>query len=436
MGMGCANGHLEHADLLPSHRGTLAQQGTISVVFERLGMTYDNSWSATDFKDSSGSTEAIQRYLWMSRNPALSYERSILWNGAGNKAVLFTDKSNGKYVHSIFAINNSRYVVGHHDPVFAEIVWTWTGRTSYVFVEGHLINVYTRADAPEPDEFKQFAVGGFFGSTSGGFGNFRIKRITISSHFSPPTMLPVKVGMLGDSFTIAGDEAFAPAVETVDGIDAVQEGLVLTDNNSQYNRHRGQASWIFFLQSLSWLHLGSYFSYYRAAKGGAGFEKNQIPKAYRDALINYKPDIIIAHGSTNDVKPLSPVTDLVSHTKAILDELIDGIPNLRQILFFETFSGHQCIGLTAGWLDELKRVHGLYRAGGIHGYRGKVQYIQTYDTWGGDNYDPHFSLGSNPDNQTASGPPPYGPGNDLHPSASGHAKMAEIIWPSLYNALV
>lgn len=437
MGMLCTNGHIQSGDFLPANRAALAEQGTLHIQFERLGATYDNTWSSLFFPDSSGfAASAIERNIFHSCNAATNFERRILWDGRGNKNFLLIDEAGGKSVNSGIRVFGSRYVPGQYDSMYSDVVWTWSGQDCFIYLDGHLINEYRRAGAPQSDEFEKFAIGGYFGTSENRFGGYRIRRVRMTDGFSQPQLLSVKVGFLGDSFTVAGDAGSSPTEDTQAAIDAVQTGLEFSDNATQYSRERGQANWILFQQSMSWRQLGGYFRYYKAAKNGAGYERNPLPKIYRDAMIGFGPEIIVMLGSVNDVGVWTPVSDIVGNTKRVFDELIDGIPSLRTILFFETLSGHQCAAQPAGWLNELKRIHSLYRNGGINGYRGKVRYIETYAKWGGDHYDPHFSHGSNPDNHTSSGPQPYGPGIDLHPTASGHARIAEIVWPILKEELI
>lgn len=66
-----------------------------------------------------------------------------------------------------------------------------------------------------------------------------------------------------------------------------------------------------------------------------------------------------------------------------------------------------------------------------------VYYIPSYETWAGASDGPYRLIGSNPQNVETQGANqgPNGSAPNIHPCASGHMKIADDIWPTLFQVL-
>lgn len=409
---------------------SVVPQGTIYLQVERAALSFSNANNGADFSDSTGTDNGASRYLLYSNNDGFTHERRVYVDGAGTDGLVFLNEANNTQATSVLNRYNSHAVLTYQDQQYAEIVWTWRDTTYWIYIDGHVVFRGTSALSPTTSDLDNIRLGSQNAST-GWLGDFYIKRIQISSAFAPPVMLPLRVAGYGDSFVVASIESATPGADTVAGINAVQTHTALTARDANYKKVRGQASWMHALQALAWQNNGAFFPYYMGGKAGAGYEKSAIASGYRDAINAYQPELIIAMSSVNDVNPSSPVTNIVANTKTMFDALIDGNAKLRKILFFVGFSGHQdaSTGGVEGWLTEYKRISALLTAG-LADYRDKVEVVDVYEAWGGDSYPVSQTAGSNVDNVTATA------GEDVHPSASGHLKMAEIMWPHVQNFLL
>jgi hypothetical protein len=184
------------------------------------------------------------------------------------------------------------------------------------------------------------------------------------------------------------------------------------------------------------------FRYYVAGDVGRGWSSTvangtaQIRPAFRDAVIAYNPEILVAIGSLNDVNVSLPPADLLGETESILDEFIDGCSNLKKILFCQTFPGFKGSAFANSPAAIAQYESHVALQTQLEGYRGKVELIYTYGALGGENYNPDFSVGSSQ----------YAPlwdaqyyrsvtYRDIHPGQFGMNRMAEIIWPQFRRAV-
>lgn len=437
-GMLTASGHLYHLAFKPSDRPALAVKGTIMIECERAGLTLDQS-QVTYFADSSGQgTLAAQTFLIHHRDTTNAYGVNIGHLSGATASFRMDGKSN----NVAFGVSQqylSRHVPNEQDSIWAKIIYTWDKTKLYQFIDGHLVYVATLSAPFAESAWTYFAVGGYSGAVdTNRFGNFHIRKVQISKKFSGPTMLPLRIGVYGDSFVKGCDASGTPAGDTVAQINAAQTGLDVTNITDMSNTF-GQSYWMLLLQAIAWEQLGVYVPYYNGGKSGVGYatQTTQIPAAYADAVNAYRPEILIVFGSVNDINAVTPVTGLVEGIKADLDALIDGNTALRKILFFETIGGFLPPNIpngVAATRTEHNRLISLMRAGGIDGYRGLVQYIRTYDSWGGDNYPPEYTIGASPLNLTSTGP--ASAGDDVHPTPRGREKIAAIVWPYLKSAIL
>lgn len=416
-----------------SGAAAMEKTGTIYTRVERAALSFSNANNANVFSDSVGTDNNAARYLFYINNDAFTYERRIFHDGLGNNGLNFLNKANNTTATPVFNRYNSHAVPVYQDQIYCDIVWTWSGLVYYIYVDGHFFTSGVSAALPTATDMKNVRYGAQ-NAGAGFLGDFYIHRIQFSSAFCTAQMLQQRWGTQGDSFILGCDEG-AEANGLNDGtiaqINAVQRGTSLPARNANLVKSRGQCSWMHGLQALAWQEVGAYFPYYVAAHGGQGYEKVPLHANYRDALNAYKPEFIICMQSVNDVNPSSPCVDIVGNTKSKLDHLIDGNSKLRKIMFFCGISGHQDPAkiATAGWRTEYKRLKDQLMAG-LPGYRGKVEAYDLYDLWGGDNYPVTQTAGSAPTNLTTEA------GNDVHPSATGHTVITQLLWPYVKRELL
>lgn len=412
-----------------AQQAQMAPQGTIYLQVERVALTLDESDNGGIFADSVGTVgQGHTRCLLNAYNDADTYSRSIFYNGSTDSGNLnFTNKANTTADRWRLPRYNSHAVPTYQDSRYAEIVWTWSGTDYWFYVDGHPLKYGVSAATPTSADWDNILIGSC-GSVSNPLGTFYIKRVQISKTYVPPVMLPLRVGIYGDSFYSLGIQMPYQASPTVAQLDAVQTSATLTNRYANYQYTNAQTSWMHGLQALAWQNLGAYFPVYCGAMSGGGYEKSPIEANYRTGLNNFKPELIIAGASVNDVSTVLPASDIVANTKTMFDELIDGNPGLRKVLFFVGFNGHRVPTQGTIWLAEYKRVSALL-VSGLANYRGKVQVIDVYEAWGGDNYPLTQTIGTAPTNVTATF------GTDQHPSPTGLAKMTEIMWPYVRDFL-
>lgn len=405
---------------------SMAPTGTIYLRFERRAVALDEANNGGAFADSVGHAASGTRYVLNSVKDDSAYGRRIM----ANLFLIFVNIANTTSTQTNWTRFNSHAVPTYQDERYMEVVWTWSGTEYWIYVDGHPYLHGTSAAAPTALDLDNFRLGAG-GTSSNTIGDYYIKRVQLSSAYAPPAMLPLRIAAYGDSFVKRATGTGDPAADTVAAINAVQVALTIPSlATTPYGYVTAQTSWALGLEALAWQNIGAYFPFYNAAKSGGGYEKNSIPSAYADAVNAFRPELVIALSSVNDVSVASPVTDIVANTKLKMDALIDGNTALRKILFFVGFSGHLNPPqvATAGWLEEYKRINALLVAG-LANYRGKVEVVDVYNAWGGDSYPPGQTVGSAPTNATATA------SNDIHPSPSGFTKMAAIMWPYVRNFL-
>ena len=434
-GMLTSSGHIYTSNFKASDRAALALNGTIYIEYDRAGVALDNGQVTTYFPDSSGRGDDLteRKLIFHTRDSGNLYAIEAYHHNAafGNLRVA-GEVNNNAFGYTANYMN--RVVSGHQDATVAKLVITWNQTHLFVFADGHLLSIQTLTVPFTADGFANFGIGGFSSSaTTLRFGAYHIKRVQVTKVTCLPVLLPLRFGLYGDSFIKGADGSSAPASHTVAAIDAVQSGLTLT-SVADIVVTPGQATWLFFLQALAWEQLGVYIPYYNAGRQGGGYEKVPIESAYADALNAYRPEIVIAFGSVNDINVSSPVTNIVANVKTHLDRLIDGNTALRKLYFVETFPGYlppnSSDGPTAIGAEH-DRIVTLLRAGGIDGYRSVVKYIKTTEDFA---YTSADTIGSAPDNTTSSGP--TNTGTDVHLTSRGKAKVAAILWPHFKHHLL
>ncbi|MHB8716898.1 MAG: SGNH/GDSL hydrolase family protein [Sulfuricaulis sp.] len=266
------------------------------------------------------------------------------------------------------------------------------------YIDGALVKTYTRTTNVLTDDL--FNVVSIGADNSGGNSILKgyIRRIQLLKRTVDNLgAIDTKIAFIGDSFVQRGAGHATPSSITVAGVDAVQNGLNdigLTDNSDPTKIPvigTYYVPWIWALRKMA-ANYSLRFRYYAAGDAGHGWsptvanETAQIRPAFRDAVIAYNPEILVALGSVNDVNVALPPTDLLGETKAVLDEFIDGCPNLRKILFCQTFPGYKGSAPANNSAAIAQYEAQVALQAQLDGYRGKVEIIYTYSALGGENY--------------------------------------------------
>lgn len=433
---GHATGNLYAADW-PNY-ASIAGQGTFYLQFERTAITGDNSNNTVDsfFHDTTGEDGAVKkRYLFEGTNGATTYLRSAFHQDGGVPGYFrAVTKLNSVAINSDTVWLNSHFVPGEQTD-YAELVFTWKGRTFFWYLDGVMIFRGESAADPTSDDWRFLRLG-YAVSGAARLGNYNIKRVQISTYYCPPVMSPIRVALYGDSFMRYGSESTVPASATVAAINAVQWLLKEFPVGYSFSTPTGKTGLTPFalgLRALGWQQVGFSFPTYIASCSGCGYEKSPMASAYADAVNAYRAEIVVTQMSVNDIDPTTPVTDLVANTKVKLDTLIDGNPQLRTILFFVGITGSKDPTFIAAYpagayLSETNRVRQLYLASDLNGYRSKVKMVDVSSCWGGDDYPATQTIGSAPDNTV-----PYAGG--VHPSPTGETVISACIWPSVKQIL-
>lgn len=423
---------------------TLTQTGFVWLKVERRALSIAEHANPAIFYGSSGSLDA--------ENAHLSSARTLLYGDAGmgqDQSVLlyksrhhrFSYISNGwRLVNEYLAYNDQ--VSAPQDKDFAEILLTWQGTRSQVYVDGLLI-AENDNDTHIAQSWKRLYIGR---RPHGDALEGVIHRVVMGSDFinlSARTSRK-KIAVLGDSFAVAGSSRSTIANEdsaSVGDIDALQTSLHSTPYARDVLRTsaRGATGWIHQIQATLAQSTGTFQPVYNAACSGHGWVNapyrdaaGEIPIAYLNAAIAYQPELVIVLASVNDLLPHIEVEHAAQSLRQDLDHLIDQLPHLEAVLLVQTFGWYQPDHLALQSENDhgkqwLKRYHNYNAAlAEIDQYRGVVHWV-THD-WGAQP-PREYLIGSAPSNITTSR------AIDYHPSPAGHVAMAEIIYTALLDWL-
>lgn len=366
-----------------------------------------------------------------------------------------TSGPSGRFVYGHFDNANEGGVTirFHPDPLstedaFAKLHIVVDVNEMRYYIDGALVKTYTRTtDVLVDDLFNVVTIGADnYGGNSILKGYIRRIQLIKRAVDNLDTM-NMKIAFIGDSFVQRGAGHATPSSITVAGVDAIQNGLDdigLADNSDPtripvIGTH--YVPWIWALRKMA-ANYRARFRYYVAGDAGHGWSPTvangtaQIRQAFRNAVIAYNPEILVALGSVNDVNVALPPADLLGETKAVLDELIDRCSSLKKILFCQTFPGYKGSSPVNNPAAIAQYESHVALQAQLEGYRGKVEVIHTYSALGGAEYNPDFTAGSSQyaslwDAQYAQSETNH----DVHPGQYGMNRMAEIIWPQFRNAV-
>ena len=430
-------------------------KGTILLLVQRSAINYDDSLRTDQFGNTDGNPAAgILRYICdFNSNPYTGDQ--IRFTVAADSGSPITRQLNtimrgptGTQTAIQSNYFNSHVSSYDADPDFAQIIVTWNDLEWVVYYDGLLMEGKRK---PAGQEVWKGVDDIYIGSDSGGTNRFDgyVKRLQITSDFIGQIKNRTSIALYGDSFVQVGTARPNEAGETVAQYNAVQTNLTLGGNDgTNKDRHaylignaRSQNNWFWCLSRWFWLNYGENLLCYNGGNSGSGHTTmtgvTQFTAEQRDAIIANDPELIITFGSVNDINSggIGTVSDTntLDQAKLAMDDFIDNCPNLRKIMFFGGFSAHNIPSKLAisGWNTTMKAYQDNLAQ--INGYRDVVQFIPTWDAWGGYNVPATYINGSHPDNLTTSGPATNG--DDVHPTAVGHIKIAEIMWPHIRSFL-
>jgi hypothetical protein len=425
-----------------------ASQGTIMLEVEREGIAIDKTMSSgSSFYNSTGLPSATagglgDRYFFgiVQTNPTTNLLRLFM---TATGALVFQHYVGGVdgTQNTIISRPNS-YAPSWRDSRFVQLVVTWKGTQLWIYYDGIPVYQRTLLGTWAAGFFNELTIGRY-DNTGTIFGDYFIRSCQISTKYCGPVSGGPKVALYGDSFVVAGTNRSDPA-DTVAAIDAAQTSATpLQLAAGAGGNIRGQNVWMNLIAGRLNLDYGFILPVYNGAKSGRGWAAsgNPIPAAYATAINAWRPEILIAFGSVNDV-PTDAATTLVANIKSALDGFVNNNPILRKIIFVETVSweastaGPASLGISASaylqryqnQIAAMRQELPNYEAG----TRGvKVKYVRTYgEIYQSGNVDPkRLFIGSHPDNTTTSAD--GGAAQDAHPTAEGAIKIAELVSAAL-----
>lgn len=437
-------------------------QGSVVVIFERTGVTIDNSFGP-NFWDSQGDTQLTtnrQLLAMRSNSGAWSLQAKTLATSFPQFQVSVVTPSSKTAFNTNWAFANSHYVPGFQDPTFATLLFTWFQNQYYLFFDGHLIAAGALGDTPIYQMFQDIGLGNATvnGTASGApFGAYAIQQLQVSNRFLGPVVAGPVLGLIPDSFATAYTVRGAAVPTGPNGtllasdVDAVQTALGLYSGIPALFGQPGQSATFHQIQALMFQNYGFFPPVYNAGHPGHGYALAPMDDAYIAALNNAQPTVVMAGGTVNDVSPFTPADGvLIADTEAFMNRLSQGggtrlpaaaNPSLEQIVYLETLSSQalpsgggypepayanesqSVIALTRAQLPDFKPANGVI-----------FNYITSKEWW---NEAPDYATylyGSAPaDRFNAPGGKDY---LNPHPDASGYSTIAAHLYQPMRDAVL
>jgi hypothetical protein len=474
-------------------RVQLGPSGTIFMEVDRTAMSADYSQStATAFVDSSGRPDSGVLHYLLQIAGGGDYLRIAEYGGQ----VLLYYQGNGSGAGNIAeGLNSSNVCKDYEDASTCQICVTWNANGDlWLGVDGFFVNHVKMSPlfaggTGTNSLIYNFWIGaavaggsGYFGySGTSDTGDYAIRSCQISTKYVGPILNGPLVGILGDSFWASG-YAQAPINETSAATIMSSNSLLnpgtFSANASYGGMIAGSAAINCRLQALAWKYLGIYFPILNVGYGGEGWKggamtgsngqppytggtwSSAFTQANVDLLISKQPEIFIGVPSVNDVGAAWP--NAATDTLAMLSYIEAGYAQstgkqyprkLRQIIMPDCFAwtGNDTSPAKGGfatqaqWQANYITIRDALRTaltGATIGSRNvPVTQIKSDQQWrtlsDGVTQDPQWLyriISMNPNNTVANSKD--GGGNcNPHPSCTGGAQIANILWPSLKMAL-
>jgi len=377
-----------------------AEEGTIYMECERAGLTVDESDISTKFLQSSGRVNATDGAYLMAMYFNRWDTKAHFFRGTKVQAgACFTnldDPTAAEQNLETYMNSQPKAKMTTAESDIATVAVTWKGLTVQTLIDGLPVNTTTLGEIFGAAVFGLFAIGNDDVSATRMFGDYNIKRLQVTKRHSLLVANPMRLAFIGDSFM----KAYTDSVD----ITQLSDIGLLYDGTGGAGTHAGLAEFIrLFAVNHNFVLTGIRAGI--ACENQSGWATdfpNTIDSTQTDHIIAYDPEILITAGSINDVNTVAPAVDIYTDTKTILDTLIDGCRSLREVHFFEQFAGHQgSLAQGADHIAEYKRLSALQSA--LNGYQRSnaagetctVFFHETYDAWGGDDYDVNLSGAAN-----------------------------------------
>jgi uncharacterized repeat protein (TIGR01451 family) len=451
--------------LIPAFASSASlSQGSFVIRFQRTGVSTDDSFG-THFWDSTGNTlnaTTQSRQLFSARSNSAPWGLAALVQAAATPYFHFSVQT----ASGISAVNwqtlNSHFVPGYHDPVFADLLFTWYQNQYYLFFDGHLFAAGSLADVPVYQMFQNICIGNFNGAGSPSgvpFGGYFIRQLQVSSRFLGPVLAGPTIGLLPDSFAQAYTQRASPLATGPSGtyqvadIDAVQDALGLYSGLAALYSNPGQTAPFHQIQALMFESYGFFPPIYNAGEAGHGYShiNSPIDDAFIAGLNQATPSVVMAGGTVNDVSPFKPAdANLIADTEAVMNRLVLGggaslpasaNPALEQIVYLETLSSQAMPGAgpypEPAYANESQNIITLTRAnlpafvpsGGV-----AFNYLTSREWWNEAPDYPSYLYGSAPvDPFNMPGGNDY---QNVHPDPTGYSIIAAHLYAPIASAVM
>ena len=418
----------------------LVNQGTIIMYVERSQISYDYAtYTPSGYEGLSGRTDERASAIPFAfrENGGFTRETYFSFNGGVGSITFHCDAAT---TTARTYTRKANYYTKYFDDTFAEILITWDGTNTYYYIDGALrwINdrTYNAGDFYTVDICNR-------GTNAATAFDGWFRNIQFYNDFQKPRLSPIRVSINGDSFVQGGFLTATPANETEAGIDATANASAINDTYAQIApSSRGDANFGHQVIAAIGKVLNVEQPIYVAAYPGRGWNSdlNEFSDGMMDAVASYGASVHIAAGSVNSSDTnLSDVSNdaIYSTITTKLDRIIDNNPALEKIFYIST-------PWTTGTFSETdeashrashKQIREIEKR--VHGYRGKVFYVDLYTAWSGDDGEPDLAnaYGSDPSNTvdaTSDGTPTQSKrtssfNGDVHANARGNTIIAEAI---------
>lgn len=467
---GTGTGRFAPADSTYLHNAVSPLRGTVYCRLQRRALSIDKSRSSgSSFFPGEGSLAG--------GNSATGSEEALAWSLYGETANEFLGLAmssttasfkifKGSYLSRPWTINNNASAT-YKDATYIDTVFTWDNDQYWGYVDGQLVcggSLGATWDNVGGAKLGGWATIGNNAAGPGAFGRalgaFAILRWQWSTSYFPPPVLPVMIGAYGDSTVVSSGGMAADALSlSVAAVNAQQLSTrsQIAGGSVGSDDAKGQNKWLATLQQYAQAQLGAYFQTYVAAQSGRGWATTGMTNdnatntngidsfalggggaktTFSDALNAARPEIILTYGSVNDVANGTP-TALLADMKARFDYWANNNPALRKIIFFEMFAWDRGWSGTTLARSVTQRAavraefgNAVNEAAYLAGSRGvPVKFVPTYEAWVQAPDGARYLNSTHPDNTTTSRL--GGVAEDSHPSAEGHIRIADIMWPHL-----
>lgn len=278
----------------------------------------------------------------------------------------------------------------------------------YLRVDGALVLTKTRAASTTSQGWQQIYIAG---ASSAYLNNFTIRRFKLTNEASFTSKVsPRKVAIFGDSFVVHG----AP-------------GGYAFGEASTYGPPRYSCGFVIVMQQEVYRRTGTLFDFRGYGHGGHGWsETHSAPLSdHISAVVADNPEIVVCHGSVNDVTSGTLASDYEQSLKNAIDTLTAN-DSVRVIIFCTIPAVNKSRTRdTPGIKSATDQANEIIKR--LPQYNSKVWVIDEYSARNGKGYDPELVEGSTSNSVDKT---------DLHWSPLGHAQYGHSRATAVVEALL